>query len=784
MFKNYFKIITRVFWRNKFFTIINITGLAIGIACAAMIYMWVNDEINFDKFHQNKDQIYRILLQRKGTDEWMAITPGLLADAVKQNVPEVQYAARIMQGHRNPYQYKNKAFYEDESYCVDPDFFKIFTFPLVQGDLETALELPNNMVISEETAEKYYGDENPIGKNLRWNNRSNYQVSAVVKDMPHNSSIHIQLMESHVITEQFWKNGYNWTNFVHETYLLLKENSAVPEVAQKIEKILNENCHVSDRYYLVHLQPLSDIHLNAGVTYSTAVTGDGKYVTIFSIIAAAVLIIACFNFINISIANSLSRAKEVGIRKVVGSQRSRLIFQFIGEFALLTLIAACSAVLLLEITLPVFNGFTGKTLALDSHFLIFFLIIISFVALFAGSYPAFYLSSISPSAALKSQTDSRNKASLRSVLVVLQFAISVLLIVCTFIINSQLHFIQNKKLGFAKDNVLYIPAKGPLAENFDVSKNRLLQYPDISGVTMQQSVPITTINGSWVHWKGQTQKDLVTRNTQVTPEYFTTMNIDLKEGRYFSEKLATDKENTFILNEAAVKYLDLKSPVGMEIQTAGRTGKIIGIVKNSNFKSLHHEVEPLIFMPLNDYRSINLFGVILIKYSTQDVQHLLKTVEDIWQEYNANLPFEYHFLDQTIDRQYGFEKRLSTLSTWFSLLAISISISGLLGLAMLLIEQRTKEIGIRKVLGASVTIVVATLTSDFIKWILLANLIAYPIAWYSMNKWLQNFAYRIDLTIWPFLLSGLLALLIALLTVSWQAIRSATANPVTALKYE
>jgi putative ABC transport system permease protein len=785
MFKNYSKTAIRNLTRNRVYSIINIVGLAIGIACAAMILVWVNDELKFDSFHQNKDRIYRILLQRKGMDSSMAITPGLLAEAIKEEIPEVKYAARVIQNWRNPYRYKNKSFYEDKTYCADPDFFKIFTFPIIQGNSSNPLDKPNDLVISEETAKKYFGDENPIGKKLKWNNRSDYQVSAVMRDMPRNSSLQIQLLESHALAERFWKGGYNWTNFVHETYILVDKNSSIPTIEKKIESIVNQNNTVSGRYYYVHLQSLANIHLDADIADSVALTGDKKYVEIFALIALGVLLIACINFINISTANSISRAKEVGIRKVVGAQRYKLIFQFLGEFAVLAFAAALMAALILEFALPYFDQFTGKVLSLDIHFFVSFLAIIFFTALFAGGYPAFYLSRFSPGAALENKGGhSRKKTSLRSVLVIFQFSISILLIICTFVVKEQLAFIQNKKLGFAKENVLYIPAKGSLAGNYLSVKSRLMQSPEIVGVTMQQSIPTTTINGSWVHWQGQTRQDLVVRNTEVTPDYFQTMNIGFKEGRYFSEEFSTDKDVAFILNEAAIDFLEFESPIGMEISTGGRTGKIIGVVKNSYFRSLHYKIEPLIFMELNDFRSIDLFGVVLVKFSSNNIPQLIETIKNIWREYNPNLPFEYHFLDQTIDQQYGFERRLSLIFTWFSMLAIFISCLGLFGLAVFVATSRTKEIGIRKVLGSTVSGIVMLLSQSFAIWVLIANLIAWPIGWYAMNKWLQNFAYRIELTVWPFLLAGLAALVIALLTVSWQAIRAATANPVESLRYE
>ena len=579
MLKNFIKTALRNLVRNKTFSIINIAGLAIGMSCAALIFMWVNDELSFDNFHQNKDQIYRIWVQRNDTNDIWTTTPGLLAAAVKSKIPEIKYAARLMQNHRNPYKYQDKAFYEEHTYCADPDFFKMFDFPIVQGNVASPLEHPNNIVITEKVAWKYFGDENPVGKTLNWNNWADYQVSAVLKDIPANSHLQTQLVESHGLSERFWRGGYNWTNFVHTTYIQVEENSHIKEIEKKIENILNENYTTSDRYYEVRLQPLADIHLNASIPSSFAVTGDRTYVTIFSIIAIGILLIACVNFINISTATSMTRAKEVAIRKVVGIHQKRLVFQFMGESAILTFIASLLAAIVIDLALPYFNQFTGKELSLDSRFYLFFFIIFLFTALFAGSYPALHLSAFSPLVLLKTISgSSKQRISLRSALVIFQFLISILLISCTLFINHQMNYIQNKKMGF--------------------------------------------------------------------------------------------------------------------------------------------------------------------------------------------------------------DRRLSRLFTWFSFLAIFISCLGLYGLATFVASKRTKEIGIRKVMGSTVANIVLLLSKSFLRWVLFANLLAWPIAWYAMNKWLQDFAYRINITIWPFIWAGLAALLIALATLSCQAIRAGKTNPVKALRYE
>jgi len=792
MIKNYLKTALRHLFREKVFSLINITGLAIGFACTVLIFLWVTDELNFDDFHENKDRIYRVLIKAKGInadgiDRTIAVTPGKLAGAIKNEIPEVKYVTRNTKDFRSPFKYKENGFYEDKVFSVDSDFFKMFSFNIVKGNSTQPFTNMNDIVISQRIATKYFGKEDPIGKILIGNKGNDYNVSAVIENMPANSHMQMDILQSHMLSEKYWKPGYSWSNYIHETYIMLNANAKLGVIAEKIETLLNKNKKIEKIHFYITLQSLTDIYLNPDIAASDALTNDRKYINIFSLIALGILFIACINFVNISTANSISRSKEIGIRKVLGSEKKNLIMQFMGEFAILTFVAALLSIILLEIILPYFNQFTGKGLSLDLSFFIIFSAIVILTALFGGSYPAFYLSALTPQRMLKNKfSGKKNGISLKSALVVFQFSISILLIISTILVNNQLSFIQNKKLGFDKNNVLYIPAKGELASKFESTKDRFLQYPNIENVSMSEGPPIENLSGSFVTWQEHKAKDIVLRIMQITPGYFKTLNIESTAGRLFSQKLSTDK-NTFILNEAAVKFLGIKSPVSKMIGTYGREGEIIGVVNDTHFKSLHHQLEPLIFMPLPskyygelDYTA----GSILIRFSGNDISKVLSNIKSIWQEYNPGIPFEYHFLDKTVEQKYGFEQRLSKIFTGFSLLAIFISCLGLFALITFVAVNRTKEIGVRKVLGASSSKIAMLLSKDFIKWALIANIIAWPIAWYAMNKWLQGFAYRIDMTILPFLLSGILAILIALLTVSWQAVKAATANPIDSLRYE
>lgn len=804
MLKNYLKIALKHLFREKIFSLINITGLAIGFACTALIFLWVNDELSYDDFHKNKNQIYRILVKTEGfktegINRTMAITPGKLAEAIKNEIPEVKYITRNNQNFRTPFKYKENGFYEDNVFQVDNDFFKMFSFKIVKGNSVKPFTNINDMVISQRIAEKYFGKENPVGKILRSHRGNEYNVSAVIENMPANSHMHMDIMQSHMGTEKYWKGGYSWTNYLYETYILINDNADPESITNKINNLLNKNNTISNFHVIASLQPLSDIYLNPDITNSDSLTSDKKYISIFSIIALAILLIACINFVNISTANSISRYKEIGVRKVLGSGRNNLIKQFMIEFAVLTFIAALLSLLMLKTTIPYFNHFTGKELSINLGFYFAFSVIVILTSLFGGSYPAFYLSAYSPDRILKNKfTDKKYGISLRSALVVFQFSISILLIISTILVNNQLDFIQNKKLGFDKENVLYIPAKGDISGNFKSAKEQLLKYTNITNVSMKECPPTETVNGGIVTWNEHSEQNLVLRIMRVTPDYFGSMDIKLTEGRLFSKDLASDK-TAFILNQAAVEFLgiqshvvassflDTQSPVGKTINTWGRDGEIIGIVNNTYFKSLHHKIEPLIFiqLPQNRYGQLDYTaGSIIIRFSDKDFKKVISNIKTVWNEYNPNMPFEYHFLNNKIEQKYGFEQRLSKIFTVFSLLAIFISCLGLYSLITFVAVNRTKEIGIRKVMGASISVIVMSLSKDFVKWTLIANIISWPIAWYTMSKWLQSFAYRIDITILPFILAAISALIIALVTVSYRSVKAATSNPVEALRCE
>ncbi len=792
MLKNYLKIALRHLQRQKVYSFINLAGLAIGMGCAILILLWVQDELSFDRFHGNAKNIYRVVSEWRENSTKSAKTPGRLAPTIKAEIPEIVNAARVMKGSRSAFQYGDKAFYEEAFFSVDPAFFEMFSFNFIKGDPATVLNDKRALVITEAMSQKYFGDEAPIDKTLNWNNWQNYQVTGVLRDVPESSHLQFDFLDSHQLGEQFWPGGYNWSNFIHETYVQLQDHADPREAGQKITASLLKNFpQISPYLKRLYLQPLADIHLDAEVADSNAVFGDIKYVYLFSLVAGFVLLIACINFMNLSTARSLQRAKEVGLRRVAGASRLQLIGQFYGESILLAFIALFLALLLVELFLPAFNQLAGKNLAMDYHdprLVLGFTAIILVTGLVAGSYPALYLSSLKPVKVLKGMMESGTQGSrFRKALVVTQFSLSVILMIGAAVVYQQLDYMRNEKLGFEKENVVYIPAKDNVGAKYEAFKNELQQEPNIVGVTAQGSLPMFSLNSSTVSWEGKDPSiEQVMENKAVDYNFIELLNLKIVEGRNFSTAHPTDAKETFIVNEEAARIIGMDSAVGKRIATAGREGTIVGVVQNAHFKSLHHKIHPQVFYVLTDFTSevMNLYGIVLIRIKGTNIPKTIAAIEAVWKRVNPNTPFEYHFLDETIDRQYAAEKKISAMANYFTVLAIAISCLGLFGLAAFAAERRTKEIGVRKVLGATVANIISMLSRDFVKLVLVANLIAWPVAYFAMNKWLQNFSYRVDLGWWVFVLAGGMALFIALLTVSTQAIKAALANPVDSLRYE
>jgi len=791
MFKNYWKVAFRNMRRQKGYSFINISGLAIGMACAVLILLWVRDELSYDRFHKNADNIYRVIIEWKENSVRSPKTMGLLAPAIIAEIPEIKDAVMLNDRPRAMYKYGDKAFYEDGLFCVDASFFNIFSFTLLEGNLETALE---GTVITEDIAKKYFGEEKALGKALNWNNWSDVHVTGVVKNPPRNSHLQFSILNSHEGLERNFPGGYTWGNCIHETYVLLEDGAELEKVTKKIVAVLLKN-NPGLAFYVsrLYLQPLTDIHLNADITGSFAVTGDRKYVYIFSVIAFFILFIACVNFMNLSTARSMNRAREVGMRKAAGANRFQLIKQFFGETILLMVIAFIFAIILIELFLPAFNNISGKQLSVDywnykSVLAVFTVILMT--GLIAGSYPALYLSSFSSVLVLKNSVRTGKRAgnmSIRRTLVIIQFFLSIALVCGTLVISSQLKYIRNMKLGFGKENLVSIPAKDNIMNSYEFVKNELLKDINITGVAAKNSIPTFGVNHYGILLEGQDPSRAFSVEVDaVDYDFIDVMNMEILEGRNFSKEMITDAQGAVIVNEEVVKLMGIESGVGKKVNLGPFKGTIIGVVKNAHFKSLHHKVEPILFHILNKDNSdeMNLFGIIIIRITGKNVQAVLSTIEKVWKQVNPGYPFEYHFLDRMYEELYDNENRTGTIFNYFTVLAIFISCLGLFVLASFTVEQRTKEIGIRKVLGASASGILRLFSKEYVLLITISALIACPVSYFFMSNWLKNFAYRTDISIWIFLLAGIVALAAAVLTVSSQVLKAAWANPAEALRFE
>ena len=784
MFKNYLKTTFRNATRHRGYSFINLAGLAIGMACTLLILLWVKDELSYDRFHENGKDIYRIMSYgTKYMTEGFDGTPAPLAPVIKEEVPGIQNYARFSDIPKLVFKYADKVFYETRGLIADPSIFEIFTFPFVQGDSKTALSEPLDIVITETMAKKYFGTENPVGKTIEVEG-SLAAVKGVIQDIPHNSHIQFDFLSSFEFIEKVTGYGMSWGSFNFVTYLQLEANRDIHEIGKNITAVAaKNNCPQVKDGVEFHLQPLSAIHLdNRAAFRNYAEVGDRKYVYVFSIIAFFVLFIACVNFMNLSTARSTTRAKEVGMRKTVGASRKQLILQFFGESLFLTSTACIFALILVIVLLPAFNQITGKDLRLDLidiQLVLGLIVIVLLTALTAGSYPAIYLSSFKPVKVLKGVFRSEGKGqTFRRILVVTQFSLSIALLI--------LRFLRQSTLGFNPENIVYVPVKENIGKSYDAFKAELLSDPNINSVAAQYYLfaeeSFRTTGYDWEGKERGQEVDIILN--LVDYDFIPMMELELVEGRNFSKEYSTDATQAYILNEEAIKQMMMRDPVGKQFSYGQRKGTIIGVLKNAHFRSLHVNIEPHVFFFLDDVSVATEYGVVLIKINGDKTEEALAKIQGVWKEFNPITPFEYHFLDQKYDSLYRKEQKIGTILNAFTLFAVIISCLGLFGLASFLTEQRTREIGIRKVLGASESSIVFLLSKQFTKWVLIANIFAWPAAYFIMNEWLKSFAYRINIGIWAFVHPGILAVGIALVTVSYQAIRAAWANPVDSLRYE
>ena len=791
MLKNYFKSAIRNLLRQKTYSVINITGLALGIAIAIFILLYVVTELSYDNYHQYKDRIYRVA-QLEKTQHHTSIDPSTappLAPALKRDFPEVQEAARVITSNSRTVKYGEKVFTEERFMYADPELFAILTIPFIQGDQTTALQRPGTIVLSQRIAKKYFGDVSPLGKTIMVNERP-FEITGVAENSPRNTHLKYDLIAS-LKFEKEPESFSHWMYHVAYSYIKLAPNIDVKAFEKKMSKI-------GDRYakelferagyqYTFFLQPVPNLHLYPCPHSEPEPPGNPLLLIIFSLVGLMTLVIACLNFINLSTAHAWKRVKEVGIRKTIGARRPHLVRQFLGETFFMAAVAVLLALTLVDLSLPLINNLTGLQFTrqdLVQHNVPVFLVgILLMVTLFSGAYPAFYLSRFDPVAVFKNNIKTNRKSIFRKSLVVSQFVISIVLIIGTLVAYKQLVFMMDYNLGFESEQKLILPVRGrvSLEKNYESVKNEFLKHPGITHASASSQVPGEEMAMLYTRLVGQVdEKKQSMAYIFFDQDFISQFKIQLAAGRDLRKG---DEKKSFIINEAAMEAFGWSSPrdaLGKQVATGfGRKGEIIGVCKNFHYEGLQKEVAPLVvdFFP-------RTFAKINLTVQTDNLRDTLSFIKKKWQELFPASPFEYFFLDESFNKQYHQEQLTSKLMAVFTILGIFIACLGLFGLASYTAEQSTKEIGIRKVFGAGVLNVTGLLTREFVKWVILANIPAWPIAYYAANQLLKNFAYRTSIGLEVFFISGLLALIIAVLTVSYQSIRAAVANPMKALRYE
>ncbi|HVZ95553.1 MAG TPA: ABC transporter permease [Chitinophagaceae bacterium] len=808
MFKNYFKIAWRNLLKSKAFSVINITGLAIGLSCFLLIALYVMDELSYDRFFPDSGRIYRVNsdIRFGGADLHLPLASDMMGQLLKKDYPQVEQYTRVYTFNGDKLVKKGSAYIDESKVAnVDSTFFDVFRLPVIEGDTRHALDEPNTVVLTASAAKKYFGTTEVVGKTIEVRDDKNpYKITAVIKDIPQNAHFHFDFFFSMKNVDYGWgqvtaHNFYTYLRFKPGTdYKAFEKN--FPEYIEKYvlpyaRKFMNissmDEFRKAGNDLRYSLTPLTKIHLYSDRQFELSPSGNIQYVYIFSAVALFILIIACINFMNLTTARSANRAREVGIRKVLGTEKRNLVYQFLFESTLMVLLSLVIAILIVYLVLPMFNDVANKQMtagSLFSPYILPLLIALPFiVGLMAGSYPAFFLSSFKPIEVLKGKLKSGSKSGgLRSVLVVFQFATSIILIIGTIVVYEQLHYIQTKNLGYDKSQVLIIDGVSSLSGNTNAFKNEVLQLPGVVSGTLSGYLPVTNSARSDDSFSKEavmtTQSGFDMQNWYVDYDYIKTLGMQIIRGRGFSKDFPGDS-STVIINETTAKILGYSDPVGKILYRSEDNGKtsphtIIGVVKNFNFESLHQDVGPLCFF-LGGGGGSGIF-----KVNTSDIQNIIAQAENKWKELAPGMPFSYRFLNQSFDEMYRAEQRAGRIALIFSVLAIFIACLGLFGLAAFIAEQRTKEIGIRKVLGASVSSIVSMLSKDFVTLVIIAFVLAAPLAWWAMHSWLQSFAYRIHISWWVFAAAGLSALIIALATVSFQAIKAGIANPVDSLRTE
>ncbi|HVT86285.1 MAG TPA: ABC transporter permease [Chitinophagaceae bacterium] len=808
MIYNYFKIAFRNLAKYKFISFINLFGLTVGLTCCLLITTYILNELSYDRYNKNADNIYRITRTFYSNDGVQSLQLSTIAPPfgyyLPGDFPDIKKMTRLLPNGITTFRYNENIFNEKNSYFADENLFDVFTVQVVQGDAKTALKEPFSVMLTEEIAKKYFGDQNPINKVLRANNQFDAKVTGVYKAFPSNAHLHPDILisfntlkDSAVYGEENLRT--NWGNNSFLTYILLPDKYPVKSLLAQFPAFLDRRMtgeysgKMPSEMTRLGLQKLTDIHLHSHTDFEAEPNGDITRVYIFAAIAFFILLIACINYMNLSTARSTLRAKEIGIRKVIGARRKELVFQFLGESVLLCWSALILAGLFTYLALPWLNKISGQELSI--HILLQWKIIIPLlltpfiVGIISGIYPALFMSSFQPVKTLKGlfRIGGRN-ISFRKVLVVTQFSISIILIIATAIVFQQLHYVQTKSLGFDKEKILTLAYTNEVSKKYDAFRTDLLQNAAFKNITRSSRIPtgrlLDDMNAYTINGDSLQQVSTDIKYVTVDPDFTSTFNIPMKAGRFYSRNYGTDTSG-FVINESAAGILGWKNPsdaIGKALKYGDTKGNIIGVLKDFHFESMHQSILPMIFLLLPP--SQNYFNNVSVKIAGNDIPAALSYMETTWKRFFPGTPFDYTFLDQNFDKLYASEQRQGTLFTIFACIAIFIACLGLFGLSAFSISQRIKEIGVRKVLGANVSGIVTLLSKDFLKLVIIATIMAFPVAYYAMNNWLKDFAYRIHIQWWVFIIAGILAALIAFITVSFQAIKAAVANPVKSLRTE
>jgi len=786
MFKNYLTSTLRNIKRQKWYSLITLAGLTIGMTCFILISLYVRYEFSYDRFHKNAHNIYRVLVDTRETyrgKNQVTVTPGPLATAMMDEFPEVLNTTKVTT-RSVKMKYMENTFVESRVYYADPTFLEIFHFPLISGDYKKALVEPSSLLISKDMSEKYFGRENPVGKTIQVG-KKDYNITGVLENIPGNTHFRFDFLASFasLVELRGRERVYRWNSWSYHTYVLLRGQADPLSLEKKLPMFLKKN-YREDATQTLRLQPVTDIHLHTKANFELEPPADIRNIYLLSAIGLFILLIACFNYMNLSTARATTRAKEIGMRKVVGAHRMQLIKQFLGESILFSFLALILSLIAVKLLLPAFRIYFNRKLEAafiqDWIFLMTLIGLVLLIGFVSGSYPSLVLSSFQPTAVLKGirLRSSRSSSLFRNLLVISQFAISVALIFCTIVVYRQLHFMKNKELGFIKDHVVIIPNP---EEGSETLKYELQQNTQILDVALSHELPHNIDSASFGEWDGYNpEEELVVYINRISANFLEFYNIPIVQGRGFAKEYNDEEGSAYILNEAAVKAIGWEKPIGKRFGLSeDEMGVVVGVVKDFHFAPLHLNIEPLALTPHSGRH-----GWLSIRIYPQNIPETLSLIEKTWKINSPEGDFSYTFLDDSLDRMYRTEEKLGKTFSIYTFIALFVACLGLFGLASFTTEQRTKEIGIRKVLGATEWNITILTTKKFLGLVSLANIIAWPVAYFVMQKWMQNFAYKTSMGIWIFALSAGMSIVIAFLTVGYQSVRAALANPADSLRYE